>query len=210
MAKAELYEELTGILEAVFEPENVQQEPEQPQEIPVPELSLSIQMEEGASYTMGYGFLFPSWKNGFLTVDYLLTERRIYPPAGTLVFDKAKVEALLGALDVEEKNFSHGLQVKEELYSWGVDFLDSELTGNCFEISKLNNEGYEEENILLITDQGDIYVKGYYYTGEKEAFKSAFAEFMEGCAAEAGSMEESWQKKLLEAVQSITWREVAE
>lgn len=56
------------------------------------------------------------------------------------------------------------------------------------------------EALLLLTNEGEIYVRGYYYTGSKESFAKAFPEFLKQVTEEGGK-----EKKFLNYVDEIEW-----
>lgn len=66
---------------------------------------------------------------------------------------------------------------------------------------------YEEntdETVLLITNKGDLYYKGYYYTGNTDAFIEAFPLFMEQSVECENSLD---KEEFSEYWNEIQWNE---
>ncbi len=170
-----IYAQAEEALEAIYSPEE-KRVPEQPMDIEAEEVSFPFALEEGSQYTMTCVRVpVPTWSRGYFMVEDGASGMVARPMVGTLKYDKGEMMELLLALDMDSKNFPQRMEVEEEFYESGYSIsMSSELDETwCFEISRLNEDGFENENLLVVSGKGEIYVRGYRYDGDREPFYEA-------------------------------------
>lgn len=101
---------------------------------------------------------------------------------------------MIQTLDLKEKNLKKKLAVKES-----GDGNDSEIKG----VGSFLLFGQDtEEAILIVTETGEIYLRGIHYTGDTTGFRKAFLKFLQEETADNARE----QKKLLQCYSDIVWK----
>ncbi len=119
----------------------------------------------------------------------------------------------LVSLKTTTSGYSEGIQ--EEIVEELIETLDLKTYNLLFKASNQPKiiEGVEgktgfllyekdsAEALLLLTDEGELYIRGHHYTGRKESFARAFPEFLKQVTKADGKE----QRKFLEFADEIKW-----
>lgn len=148
------------------------------------------------NYQLEYAHYHTGWWKENIFYAYLpgISYKKIY--SGSI--EKKEVELLIKTLDLKEKNLQKKLIVKETEDSNNYYNNSSEIKG----IGSFLLFGQDTEKaVLIVTETGEIYLQGIYYSGDTTDFREAFYKFLQEETAD----NEKQQKKLLKCYADIVW-----
>ncbi len=114
--------------------------------------------------------------------------------------ERAQVERLLSSLELQKKNSGGKLKAG---YEENGETIPSEIENKkCFLI--YGKETWD--GILLVTEDGEIYVKGYRYIGNTKNFQKAFSKCIKELVSAKVKEDEKFHKEFfLKGLEDINW-----